>query len=65
MARDEVCFLSVLQAVIVNDASPCLLEFVAHGQNGHGVPHDDAAQERLKTQDWPVLEPIWKAALAL
>ena len=24
-----------------------------------------AAQERLKTQDWPVLEPIWKAALAL
>ena len=24
-----------------------------------------AAQERLKTQDWPVLEPIWKAALAM
>ena len=24
-----------------------------------------AAQDRLKTQDWPVLEPIWKAALAM
>ena len=24
-----------------------------------------AAQERLKTQDWLVLEPIWKAALAM
>ena len=24
-----------------------------------------AAQDRLKSQDWPVLEPIWKAALAM
>ena len=24
-----------------------------------------AAQDRLKSQDWPVVEPIWKAALAM